>query len=300
MGSDAKRYLPLAPLTSFGAIMGRIPSAFTLLQSPESSQFGSFSDAPRSIQAVGQSIADRSGSHARSEFINRPNLIAYTYAPAESADGALSTARISADLLVQSRAGASADRSRPFGIDAGVRAQVAEEMALDSRLLAFMSNQGFSPSIPGAIGATVGRVFRRAEADAVPIKVLTLITDLDGSMGTIADSARALIAGHLDQGRVVIVPTAPVTLDGEESLGWWIYDPADGSLIDQMSDGRSAAYLVTMAEFSAKLRMIYVAAAPFLANGECVAAVLSAANEMLSGSTWGAIAGAVEKFGACA
>ena len=96
------------------------------------------------------------------------------------------------------------------------------------------------------------------------------------------------------------MPTAPVTLDGEESLGWWIYDPADGSLIDQMSDGRSAAYLVTMAEFSAKLRMIYVAAAPFLANGECVAAVLSAANEMLSGSTWGAIAGAVEKFGACA
>src|SRR4029079_10333918 len=43
VGGDAKRYLPLAPLVSFGAIMGRIPSAFTLLQSPESSQFGSFS-----------------------------------------------------------------------------------------------------------------------------------------------------------------------------------------------------------------------------------------------------------------
>jgi len=300
VGGDAKRYLPLAPLVSFGAIMGRLPSAFTLIQPPESSQFSSFSDAPRSIQAVGQTIADRSASGARSEFIDRPNLISYTYAPAKSADGSLSTAHITADLLVQSRAGASDDRSRPFGIESGVRAQVAEEMALDSRLLTFMSSQGYSPTIPGAIGPTVGRVFRQAEAEAVPIKVLTSAADLTAGGITIADSAQGLIASHLDQGRVVIVPSAPVTIDGEAALGWWVYNPADGSLIDQMSDGRGAAYLVTMAEFSAKLRMIYVAAAPFLANGECVAAVMNAANDILTGGFWGAAAGAVEKFGACA
>ena len=286
VGGDAKRYLPLAPLVSFGAIMGRLPSAFTLIQPPESSQFSSFSDAPRSIQAVGQTIADRSASGARSEFIDRPNLISYTYAPAKSADGSLSTAHITADLLVQSRAGASDDRSRPFGIESGVRAQVAEEMVLDSRLLTFMSSQGYSPTIPGAIGPTVGRVFRQAEADAVPIKVLTSAADLTAGGITIADSAQGLIASHLDQGRVVIVPSAPVTIDGEEALGWWVYNPADGSLIDQMTDGRSAAYLVTMAEFSAKLRMIYIAAAPFLANGECVAAVLNAANDILTGGFW--------------
>jgi hypothetical protein len=300
VGGDAKRYLPLAPLVSFGAIMGRLPSAFTLIQPPESSQFSSFSDAPRSIQAVGQTIADRSASEPRSEFIDRPNLISYTYAPAKSADGSLSTAHITADLLVQSRAGASDDRARPFGIESGVRAQVAEEMALDSRLLSFMSSQGYSPSIPGAIGATVGRVFRQADADAVPIKVLSTLADLDSSEMTIPDSARALIASHLDRGRVVMAPAQPVMLNGEEALGWWVYDPANGSLIDQMSDGRSAAYLVTMAEFSAKLRMIYVAAAPFLANGECVAAVLNAANDVLTGGLWGAVVGAVEKFGACA
>jgi hypothetical protein len=298
VGGDAKRYLPLAPLVSFGAIMGRLPSAFTLLQPAQSSQFSSFSDAPRSIQALGQTIADRSGSQARSEFINRPNLIAYTYAPAKSADGSLSTAQISADLLVQTKAGASTDRSRPFGIDAGVRAQVAEEMALDSRLLTFMADLGLSPAIPASIGATVGRVFRQATADSVPIGVITEAAQLDAQ--SISDSASMLIRNHLDQGRVVIMPTAPVVIGGADVLGWWVYDPASGSLIDQMSDGRSAAYLVTMAEFSAKLRMIYVAAAPFLANGECVAAVMSAANEILTGGLWGAVAGAVEKFGACA
>ena len=295
IGTEKKQFLPLAPYRAFAAVAGHVPGRYSLLRSEVETNFNVFSDAVRGTQAARQAIAAAGETAVASGVIDRPNLVAYTYAPAADAQGALSSLQIAADLLVQSSQGAGSSDATPYGVLAGVTAHVAEETALDPRLFELMEDVAAAPAVSGD-RVSVGRIFAAAEERQVGWRVVAAADDLASLPFDVPGAARALVTAHLDGGRVVVMPAEAVELDGVEALGWWVYDPATGALFDQLPDGSSGVF----AEYAVKLRNIAIAAAPFLANAECVAALASAANDLLSGDTWGAAAGAVEKFGACA
>jgi hypothetical protein len=180
-----------------------------------------------------------------------------------------------------------------------VTAQVAEETALDPRLFELVADIA-APAVPAVTGGvTVGRIFEAAIDQQIDWRVISSPDDLEALPALVEDGPRALIAAHLERGQVVVVPAETVEVDGETAFGWWIYDPVTGALFDQLADGRSAAF-ATLKEYALKLQIAVYAAAPFLTNGECIAALAAAANDLLTGDSWGAVANAVEKFGACA
>jgi hypothetical protein len=84
----------------------------------------------------------------------------------------------------------------------------------------------------------VGLVFEAAAAQGIPIRVLrdTIAEPLD-----VGPRARALIEKALDEGDVVLVPAAPVTIGDDAHIGWWRVDPATGTTTDVMDGGGGAS-----------------------------------------------------------
>jgi hypothetical protein len=296
LGKGEKAYIPLSVMHSFAVVTGAVPTGYSALPKTRETVLTAFSAAARGTQATRQAIVSHGTGIGRAGFVNRPSLVRYVYAPALERTGEQDSLRISADILADSRSGEGAGKGIPFGIVAGVTSQIAEETALDPRLFDVLSDIGIDGRRPSEYGYSVGAILDQASTAGIPLTVLNSADALAAYPGELQPMARAMIAAHIEGGSVVVLPAK---LD-PEAAGWWVYNPRTGSLFDQLADGTSGAMLLApMSEYALKLATWVQVRAPYLLLAECIAALASAANDYLGGDKWGAVAGAIEKFGAC-
>jgi hypothetical protein len=112
---------------------------------------------------------------------------------------------------------------------AGVADHVAERFAMEMLT-------GSSEAPPGDVG--VGAVFEAAAAQGIPTMVLQ--GTLPAAHPYAPQVARAIDAAVV-AGHIVVIPAAPVILEGTERVGWWELDPATGAARDSMEDGAGTA-----------------------------------------------------------
>ena len=136
LGSDFKRYLPVASLVAFAILPGPLPPGYSLIPDQSQTPALRFANAAKGVQSVRQSLGAASTTSAASGYINQPNVVAYTYAPSASSGSTLDMVRISADVIHGRTTGLSADDAVPYGLLAGVTTQVAERTALDPEIFA--------------------------------------------------------------------------------------------------------------------------------------------------------------------
>jgi hypothetical protein len=157
------------------------------------------------------------------------------HAGVSDVDGRLT---LQADLLHRARTSLPLDDVRPGStvhplVLSGVLDAVAEHMLLVPEL------RGEESGATLATGPSVIAVFTAAAAAGQAIRVLTDAEDLDL---LIADPwSRSSLEAALATGHIIVVPEAPVEIDGETVLGWWIIDPATGRTRDQLSNGMAGA-----------------------------------------------------------
>jgi transglutaminase-like putative cysteine protease len=296
LGNGEKAYIPLSVMHSFAVVTGAVPAGYSVLPKTGESVLTAFSAAARGTQATRQAIVRHGKGIGQAGFVNRPSLVRYVYAPALERTGEQDSLRISADILADSRSGEGGGKGAPFGIVAGVTSQIAEETALDPRLFDVLTDIGIQGHRPSEYGSSVGAIIEQASKAGIPLTVLDTADALAAYPGDLQPIARALVAAHIDGGSVVVLP---VRMD-PEAAGWWVYNPLTGTLFDQLADGTGGAMLLApMSEYALKLATWVQVRAPYLLLAECIAALASAANDYLGGDKWGAVANAIEKFGAC-
>jgi len=163
-------------------------------------------------------------------FVDAPNVVALTIDQEHGQDGGL-LVRPTIDIWHRSYGSTlvtDAPLDTPPGLVNGVLSHVAE------RLLA--GDTANAPSTSGLV--SVGAVFDRALADAIPIR-LVRHPDEAAELPFSAD-ALARLRAALSGDRVVIVPEQPIRFGQDDRVGWWIIDRVSGSAIDQMDDGRGS------------------------------------------------------------
>ena len=93
------------------------------------------------------------------------------------------------------------------------------------------------PTGSGVTGTGVVDVFNAAAAQGIPIITLTTIDLSEVAKLSISADAMARITTALEQGLVVLVPAASVTLNGTQTVAWYQFDPTTGQLVDVAEDG---------------------------------------------------------------
>jgi hypothetical protein len=98
----------------------------------------------------------------------------------------------------------------------------------------------------GAPVISVHHVFEAAGDTDIPLAVITpdSLADLVGL--AISDEAKARITHSLlneGPGKIVVVPTEMVTIDGQETIGWYLMNTINGETIDVMEDGQHTAVI---------------------------------------------------------
>ena len=299
LGNGFKRYLPVAQLISFAILPGAVPPGYSTLPDPVQSPAQSFSNAAKGVQAIRQSIVGAVGSAVTNTFIDRPNVITYTYAPVTSDGTTYDQVKIAADVMHGHLAGESNDASTPAGLLTGVATQISEATALDPSVFELMGDLAGASSRP-QVAVSAGTIFQQAEADKTPLVVIQSESDLSKLPTDLPAGAKALVEAHIAAGNVVITPDSLVTLGSTNTTAWWVYDPASGDWHDELADG-SGGYITYQVVEDAllKVKILIVSRAPYLLLAECIAAIASAANDYLTGSFWGAVAGAVGNYNVC-
>jgi hypothetical protein len=164
-------------------------------------------------------------------FRDRPNLVSFTV---EQPAAAAAPAIAALDIWHRSF-GALPVRDRPSTtapmMVAGVLAHVAERMVFG----------GLPGLTPTPLQTGVGDLFEAADADGVAIRVVRDPSQVTGQ--GFAEDAAAHVAKSLADGWVVIAPERPIVLADRPQAGWWLLDPRDGRVADQMDSGRGAVKL---------------------------------------------------------
>jgi len=78
-----------------------------------------------------------------------------------------------------------------------------------------------------------------AQEQKIPMHTVTQARQLAGL--TLAPAIRAVLAGEIAEGRVLILPAGPVAMQGTHATGWWSIDPATGYAIGKMELGGAQA-----------------------------------------------------------
>ncbi len=141
----------------------------------------------------------------------------------------------------------------PPNLVASVLAQVTERVALEA------GRAESDPDVPAPVG--VSSVFDSAAAAGIPAVVLAGELPAELPYGA---QANALISDAVTSGNVVVIPSAPVEIEGRPRSGWWQIDPRTGSAIDSMDDGTGAEVVEEPANVSKSLKAgrCFVAFAP--------------------------------------
>jgi hypothetical protein len=163
------------------------------------------------------------------------------------------------------------------------------------------------PDAPFASRLSAGRLFEEATQTGISIVTLTPANP-DLSSLQISEIAAYRIGKTLSEGRAVIVPSKPITLDGTTLTGWWEIDPATGVTRDRLETGRGHAYLrlplrveLTEQSFLYWLAVEIYHAKKIALCGVAIGAVVYAAGELLAGrdAPQGGIALGVAGAGSC-
>jgi hypothetical protein len=221
--------------------------------------------------AAGSAIALERGVRL---FHDAPNVVRYTLenVPGQS-DGSFTAAL---DILHRSfRTGEVVGQSTAIapGILAGVQSHAVERIV--------MGAGAATDDAPDDEALSVGVLLGRAAAAGIGISVTRPADDID-TLG-LAPVARATFAAALADGWVAIGPERPVAIEGEERIGWWLFDPVSGRLIDRMDDGRGIAIVEnTLARYAA-----FLARHPYIKLGLCIALTVKALHGLLEGMSGG-------------
>jgi hypothetical protein len=115
---------------------------------------------------------------------------------------------------------------------AGVAASAIIEQGVLDTLLESVIVLRDAPALPGQ---TTAALF--AEAVRLGIGFSGLRSPNDGALSGYPAAARELMRLELQSGLVLVVPSAPVLVDGQPRLGWWRVDPATGHTVGEMDTG---------------------------------------------------------------
>lgn len=197
-----------------------------------------------------------------------PNVVRYTLENVPGTlDGDFST---SIDILHRSfRTGDVVGRStaQAPGVVAGVLSHVIERLTMGA------GDAAGSPTNDGDV--SVGAILDRAAAQGVATVVTAPGDDL---VATALDTpARTTLLAALDAGWVAIGPERPVVVGDRERIGWWLFDPVTGRVIDRLDDGRGIA----MVENALQRYAAWLARHPYLKLGLCIAMCIGALYNLL-------------------
>jgi hypothetical protein len=151
------------------------------------------------------------------------------------------------------------------GILAGVVPHLAERLMAGDAVR--------DPTLPAR--PSVGAVFEEAVGQGIPIRVVRGTDDL-GSL-PFARDALTRLGTSLSAGWVAVVPERPVRIGDSERVGWWLYDPASGSTIDEMDDGRGSVGL----EYAATEEVPIVGAPQMQFVCQCITIIAAIATVVL-------------------
>ncbi len=97
------------------------------------------------------------------------------------------------------------------------------------------------PGEGGDTGTGIVGVFDEAAAQGIPILTLTSGEASEVANLSISAEAMARITDALEKGLFVFVPAASVTIDGNQTISWYQFDPTTGQLVDVSEDGAHQA-----------------------------------------------------------
>jgi hypothetical protein len=167
------------------------------------------------------------------------------------------------------------------GLLAGVLPHVAERIVGGE--IAGARSQTTAVADPAAGGGpvedgftSVGAVFETADAEGIAWQVLRGTGATDGLAWD--GSARARLEAWLASGWVAVAPVRPVTLGGRERIGWWLYHPTSGRLLDELDDGRG----VSLTEALARLKGVMDGLPLWARIGLCIATLFRGAFAILT------------------
>jgi transglutaminase-like putative cysteine protease len=128
------------------------------------------------------------------------------------------------------------------GADAvSARASFAVASLLAERTLvdgsAILSGKGGPDDIAHADNDVLG-IFDAARRAEVALDLLHPADAANGQTLGASPEARARVAARLAAGDAVLVPSRALEDAAPENFGWWVVDPSDGSIRDEMQDGR--------------------------------------------------------------
>jgi len=273
LGNGEMGLLEVNQVIAMAAVVSSVDAAYLGRPLGEDEAISSFTGAIHGLHALRESLEavqrDRPAT-----FLDRTNVTAYAVRPMPTSGGASVAVRLDADLLHQGY-GFRAD-GNAAGIYAGVLAQKAERLALDRRLLDELYDIGAIPSLPQQRIPDVQSVFEEADAQSIPIVVLT--PDDAGSLASlgVGDAVAERLGSALGLGKVVVIPAGPVTIDGAETTAWWLVDPSTGAAVDQLPDGRSGAAIMIgpmLDNAILSIRTTLKAHKGYIALGVCLAAI---------------------------
>jgi hypothetical protein len=217
-----------------------------------------------------------------------PNVVRYTL---ESVPGATDGGYTAAmDILHRSfRTGdvVGQPAAAAPGVVAGVLSHVMERIAMGAAVPA------------GEEDISVGVILERAAEAGIPTVVLAPGDRIDGlALDTVA---RTTLGAALDAGWVAIGPERPVSIASAERIGWWLFDPATGRVVDRLDDGRGIA----MVENALQRYAAWLGRHPYIKLGLCVLMCISALYNLLQATDGnvarlalgaGSLAGPVKKL----
>jgi hypothetical protein len=305
-GLNGEQTVPeLAGLTLITVDVARLPSLYAMRDVQSADLFGQLHLFGPSYASLRSSLAfEHLLAAGFDSYPSGPNLTSFSVRlvdPAVEESGL----EIATDLLIQhpsivSIGDGASDSSvvSPY-IVSGVLNQVAEQVLLE-QLVDTSSDSGSNMVRP-----TVGIIFQKAEEAGVEITAISTVDEL--AQLTHSDEVLARIQAALDLGMIVVVPEAPVTVDGADVSGWWLIDPATGQIRDQVEDGRGYAggrvnpghFLVSAQAvgYGRLLANVRAWAAPYAALGRCLGIVVAAAvNASDYTSTGNVVNSAIETF----
>ncbi len=294
----------LAGLTLIAVDVARLPSLFAVRDALSADLFGQLHLFGPSIATLRNSLQFEHGLASGYDSIPAgPNLIAFTVSQVDPADEQ-SGLDVTADLLVQNqRIIALGDMASPLDdlapyLVTGALNQIAEQTLMEPLVT---SGDGSAANL---VRPTIGAILEEAKRAGVTLTAVTTADQLAGL--THSEDALARIRAALDQGLIVVVPEAAVTIGDVPVSGWWLIDPVSGRTWDQTESGRGFAggrivHRSSLARadvsYAQLLTNIRVWAAPYAALGRCIGIVIAAAVTVSDyTSTGNVVNSAIETF----
>lgn len=282
--ANERGLIEMKTVVAFASVVCAVDDRYLVRPITDDQMISTYTRAVHGMYGTREAL-DRSHSEDVGVYLNRPNVAAYTTRWLPAVNGGIPTLTMAADLLHQSYGFRRPSPSSPAGIYAGVLAQQAERMALDPSLFKVLADFGALAIAPKLATDDIHAVFEAATRDGAAIVVITpdtaeqLLDTLD-----LPAAERARVAAPLAEGKVVVIPSKTVSLDGARTTAWWVFDPVTGELVDRLADGRGGASIVLspFGDYALKLWVFTKSVKGIVLLGICVGGLAQAVGAMMN------------------